>query len=413
MIIAIVILVFLLILGSGFFSASETALTGANEANLHKMAEDGNTKAQKAKQLRSDKDRLIGSILLGNNLFNIAASALATTIALNYFGQEGVAYATLVVTILVLIFGEVIPKTFAFQNPDKVALAVSPLWYILVRVTRPLTASIQFIAGGIMKLLGISEQGASLVEGRDALRGAIDLHHSEGSVVKADKDMLASILDLSELSVADVMVHRKNIKALDIALPAKKIIKQAAHSRHTRIPVWEGELENIIGIMHTKRLVGINPDTATHEDVKSILYKPMYVPETTSLSQMLRQFQQKQKHVSLVVDEYGELMGLVTMEDILEEIVGQIDDEHDQTNQGIRHYGNSKFIIDGKISVRDINRELNWKLPENQGNTIAGLVIEVSEKIPEEGETIAIGNLHIKVLKKSHQQIKSVEVKLS
>lgn len=404
--------VFSLVVFSGFFSGSETAITAANRARLHKLAKEGNKKARLVLKLREDKDSLIGTILLGNNAVNIIASMLAGLVANELFeGGLGLAIGTGIMTFLVLIFGEVMPKTLAFYNSDKIAVAVAPILNILIKIFRPITLLVQAISNFLLKLLGLQKTGSEM-EGVDELRGAIHMHHSEGSVIKDDRDMLDSILDLSQIEVEEIMVHRRDMTTIDINEDPKKIIAQVSKSPHTRLPMWEDSEENIIGIFNIRSILKIDRDKPTTQQIRDELHDVQFVPETTTLRDQLDIFRKKRHHMGIVVDEYGALMGLVTLEDILEEIVGQIDDEHDKVIRGLKKNSDNSHTVRGNLSIRDVNRELGWELPsEGDASTIAGLVINVAEKIPDVGEMFKFENYEFSVLAKVRNQITSVKVK--
>lgn len=398
----------LCILVSAYFSLSETGLIAASRARLHRLTVEGNKRAKIAFELRNREDRLIGGVLLGNNLFNILASSIATSSAIAAFGKDGIMVATIIMTVLILIFGEFVPKTYALQNADRVALSVAPVWFVLVRVFSPITSLIQVISDLLLRTLRITRK-SSLMDGREALRGAIDLHHDEGAVVKHDRDMLDSILDLSEVEVAEIMIHRKNMITLNIDLPPQEIISQAVKSNHSRLPIWKDNPENIIGILHVKDLIKLrhNPDKF---DIESLIIQPRFVPDTTMLRDQLQAFRGSRSHMALVVDEYGALMGLVTLEDILEEIVGQIDDEHDRAIKGVRIQSDGSCVARGNVTIRDLNRELDWDLPDDEATTIAGLVINAAERIPEAGEEITQGRYSFRILRKTRNQITSIKI---
>ena len=357
----------LLLLFSGFFSGSETALTAASRARMHRLAEEGNKRARIVLRLTEDRERLIGAILLGNNLVNILASALATSLFLALFGDAGVVYATLVMTAVVLIFAEVAPKTFAITNTDRVALAVSQPLRIIIFLFGPVTAAVQFIVRHTFRIFGLDvDDQQQVLSAHEELRGAINLHHHEGGVVKIDRDMLGGILDLRDLEVSDIMVHRKNIAMIDASQTNAEIVSQVLGSPHTRIPLWRDEQENIIGVLHAKDLLralagaGWNPDAV---NILEVATKPWFVPDTTTLQDQLNAFLRRKTHFALVVDEYGALMGLITLEDILEEIVGEISDEHDIDVAGVRVQSDGSVVVNGSVPIRDLNRALDWSLP--------------------------------------------------
>jgi Mg2+/Co2+ transporter CorB len=406
--------IFFLMFLSAFFSGSETGLTAVSRAKIHKLEMEGDKKAKMVSNLRKKKDQLISVILLGNNIVNIAGSALATALAIHYYGEEGVLYATLVMTLLILIFAEVLPKSYAFQNAEKVALAVAPIFSFLVKVLSPITRLIGVLVNAAMWLFRI-RQGEGDMAGAEILRGAIELQHMEGTVVKEDRDMLGSILDLGDTEVEDIMVHRRNMMTLDVDLDKKQFINSVLDSQFTRLPVWEETQDNIIGVLHAKELLrAMNAIEDTNAlDIKSILMDPWFVPSSTTLRDQLQAFRERKNHFSLVVDEYGELLGLVTLEDILEEIVGQIDDEHDTENSsGIikKEEGVNTYVIEGATTIRDINRELDWNLPDEEASTLAGLIIHEAQRIPNKGQVFQFFDCRFQILKKVNQQIVSIKV---
>ena len=404
----------LLLLFSAFFSGSETALTAASRARMHHLAEEGNKRARVVLHLTDDRERLIGAILLGNNLVNILASALATSLFLALFGDAGVVYATLVMTAVVLIFAEVAPKTFAITNTDRVALAVSQPLRLLIFLFAPVTAAVQFIVRHTFRVFGVNvDDSQQVLSAHEELRGAINLHHHEGSVVKIDRDMLGGILDLRDLEVSDIMVHRKNIVMIDAGQPNSEIISQALASPHTRIPLWRDEQENIVGVLHAKDLLralaggGWRPDAI---DILSIANKPWFVPDTTTLQDQLNAFLRRKTHFALVVDEYGALMGLITLEDILEEIVGDISDEHDIDVAGVRAQPDGSVIVNGSVPIRDLNRAFDWTLPDDEATTIAGLVIHEARTIPEVGQAFTFHDFRFEILRRHRNQIAQVRI---
>ncbi|MGB1540262.1 MAG: HlyC/CorC family transporter, partial [Rickettsiales bacterium] len=367
--ISLVIIAFLLLL-SAFFSGSETGLTAITRARIYRLEQDGNKRAKMVHTLRNRKEDLIGTILLGNNLVNIAASALATSAAIKLWGENGVFYVTLIMTSLVLVFAEVMPKTYAINNPERVALSIAPIFMVLVKIFAPITALIQIIINALLRIFGVDlKPGTTLISATDMLRGAIELQHREGDIVKLDRDMLGGILDLAEIDVEEVMVHRKNMTAIDINLPPSEIIQFAVVSGHSRIPLWEEDSDNIIGILHIRDLMRAiheyGASGVTHNIIRFLLSEPWFIPETTSLRDQLLAFRRQRQHFALVVDEYGALLGLVTLEDILEEIVGEIDDEHDQAdNTEIVADATGGYSVEGTVTIRDLNRYLDWNLPD-------------------------------------------------
>ena len=405
--------VIVLLAFSCFFSGSETALTAASRARMHAMEKDGDKRAARVNRLLADQESLIGAILLGNNLVNILASALATAMFLSWFGDAGVPIATAVMTVLVLVFAEVMPKTYAISNSDNVAMAVSRPITWLVKTFAWIVNIIQFIVKITLRIFGIrADQG--LVSAEEEIRGAIDLHHSEGGVAEHDRHMLVGALDLKDLTVADLMIHRKNINMIDADQPARDIVMTALSSPHTRLPLYRGSQDEIIGILHAKDLLrAIAPlrGDLNKLDLDSIIREPWFVPETLTVQEQLNAFLKKRNHFALVVDEYGALEGLITLEDILEEIVGDIRDEHDVAVQGVRPQPDGSVNVDGVVTIRDLNRALGWNLPDEEAVTIAGLVIHEAQTIPEPGQRFSFHGYRFDVLRKSRNQITALRVK--
>ena len=406
----------LMILGllclSAFFSGSETSLTATSRARMLQMERDKNPGAARVNRLTSNGESLLGAILLGNNLVNIAASMIAGQLFENMLGGNAIVWATLVMTILVLVFAEVLPKTYALSNPDRFALAVSRPITIVVRLFAPVVAAVQFIVRGVLRALGAKVEGPVL-SAHDELRGAIALHHEEGPLVKDDRDMLGGVLDLRDLTVDDIMVHRKSIVMIDADKPADAIISDALHSPHTRLPLFKDDNENIIGVLHARDLARALLDVdgdASRVDITSILREPWFVPETTEVLDQLNAFREKREHFALVVDEYGALMGLVTLEDILEEIVGAIEDEHDISVEGMRQDGDESWIVDGIVPIRDLNRALDWDLPDEEAVTVAGLVIHEAQTIPERGQVFRFHGVRFEVTERRRNQITQLRV---
>lgn len=410
---AIIAAIFALICLSAFFSGSETALTAASRARMHQLEKAGDKRAGMVNRLLTAKQRLIGALLFGNNLVNIFASVLATSVFIQIFGEAGIVYATLVMTFLVLVFAEVLPKTWALTVPDRFAIAVAPFVRFTVTVFWPVVAVVEWIVRGILRLIGAHARADDLVSARDEIRGAVDLLHREGSVRKDDRDMLGGLLDLSVLDVSDIMVHRTNMQALNADDPTGKIIEAAVASPYTRLPLWRGKPENIVGVLHAKDLLhalaAAGGETAKI-DIMQVAAEPWFVPDTTTLQAQLNEFLRRKAHFALTVDEYGEVMGLLTLEDILEEIVGDIADEHDIDIQGVDHQADGSIIVDGTVPIRDLNRELDWSLPDDEATTIAGLVIHEARTIPEQGQEFTFHGFRFKILRKVRNQLTQLRV---
>ena len=400
---------------SAFFSGSETALTAVNRASMHSMAAQGSKGAKTALEITEDSERLIGAILLGNNLVNILAASLATTLFTAAFGETGVAYATLVMTLLVLIFAEVAPKTYAINNSETFAVRVAPPIRFLVRVLSPIVGSIRAIVRNGFSIVGLKMDPDVQVLAHEQIRGAIDLHHSEGGVDKVDRDRLLAALDLKEREVAEVMRHRRDIQSISVDEPPEDVLAYCLSSPHTRIPLWRGEPENIVGVLHAKdllraeyRLLQSAPDPTAalaRLDVMEVAMKPWFVPDTRPLDDLLRAFLRRKSHFALVVDEYGVLQGLITLEDILEEIVGDITDEHDIDSEDLIRENEGAVVVAGAMTIRDLNRALDWSLPDDEATTIAGLMIHEAQTIPSEGQVFAFHGLRFEVLERTRHQI--------
>ncbi len=409
---ALAILVLLML--SGLFSGTETALTAASRARLHQFEKDGDRAAARVNRLRERPEDMLGALLLGNNLVNILASSLATFFLTRLFGPAGVAIAAGVMTALVLIFAEVLPKTLAFTRPEAAAMRLSSLAKLAVVLFAPAVWFVQGVVRRTLRLFGIDvDQDQSFLAAHDEIRGAIEVHHEEGLMPKRDRDMLGAVLDLTDLTVADVMVHRKNISMIDASLPPPEIVQQALEAAHTRLPMWKDEPENIIGILHAKDLLRALNEAggkANKINMTRIMREPWFVPETTRLKDQLNAFLKRQAHNALVVDEYGGLMGLLTLEDILEEIVGEIDDEHDVASTGIRRQKDGSVNVDGVVSIRDLNRAMDWNLPDEDAVTIAGLVIHEAQTIPEPGQVFVFHGHRFQILRRRRNQITGLRV---
>jgi Mg2+/Co2+ transporter CorB len=407
-------MVAVLIYLSSFFSGSETALTAASKARIHNLEKNGDKRAIIVSKLLNSRERLLGGILLGNNLVNILASVLTTAIFTNILGGGGFALmsATIVMTLLILIFAEVLPKSYAISQPDSLALKVAVRVNFIVKVFAPMVLIIQIIVNGTLRLFGVNSNSGSW-SAEDAIKGAVDLHLEEGGVAKRARDQIYGVLEIGELSVEEVMIHRKNVCMIDINIPPKEIIKEVLNSGHSRVPLYENGQDNIIGVLHVKDIlksISSAEVVLSEIDTRKIMRNTWFVPETTSLVKQLKAFQQKREHFAVVVDEYGALMGIVTLEDILEEIVGDIQDEYDEEITGINKLKEGGAILRGNLTVRDVNRAMGWGLPDEEAVTIAGLVIYESQTIPEVNQTFSYHGYRFEVIKKQRNQIISLKV---
>jgi len=408
------IIVIVLLLISAFFAASETALTASSRGSMLRLEKQGSRQAANVNWLLSVRDRMIGALLLGNNIANIGASALATGVFTTWFGEVGVLYATAVMTALVVIFAEVLPKTIAINSPDRIALVVAWPMRLVVSVIAPLLKLIEAIVRVLMRLFGVRAEGnLHILSATDRLRGAVDLIHHEGGVEKQDRDMFGGLLDLRELSVKDVMIHRTEMVMVNADLPSEEIVREVLQTEYTRIPLWREKPENIVGVLHAKdllRAMRAADGDMSQIDVNKIVLPPWFVPELRPLSEQLKAFRRRKTHFALVVDEYGEVEGLVTLEDILEEIVGDISDEHDITVAGVRMQPDGSVVVDGSVPIRDLNRAMDWNLPVEEATTVAGLVIHEARSIPERGQSFTFHGFRFQVLRRERNRITALRI---
>ena len=400
---------------SALFSAAETAMTGASRGRMHQLERDGDRAARRVNRLIADQETMIGSVLLGNNLINILASALVTEVLTKAIpGGWGVAAATALMTVLVLVFAEVLPKTVAITRPDDVARFLSGPTLVVVRLFGPMVFAVQFFVRKTLGLFGVKiGMEDDVLAAHEEIRGAVEYHHSEGLVESRDRRMLGGVLDLAEMDVSQVMVHRTSIEVIDVDLPPRELVAQVLASAHTRLPLYKDDPENIVGLLHAKDLLAA---LATANggvdalDIPAIAREPWFIPDTTNLKDQLDAFLKRRNHFALVVDEYGALQGLVTLEDILEEIVGEIEDEHDRGVEGVRPQPDGSVLVDGEAPVRDLNRAMDWTLPEDQAVTVAGLVIHEAQAIPEPGQTFIFYNHRFQIVRRERNQITMLRV---
>ncbi|MEM1370921.1 MAG: HlyC/CorC family transporter [Pseudomonadota bacterium] len=407
--------VFTLLGLSGFFSGSETALTAVSRARMHALAGEGDRNAGLVNRLLTRPERIIGTVLLGNNLVNILASSLTTSLLIGLFGEVGVAYATIGLTLIVVIFAEVLPKTYALAYPDRFSMTVAPIMSVLIIVLRPFTVAIEWLVSRVLKFTPTNaDDDANILTGHKEIRGTIDLQTKEGSFAKRDAIMLGGILDLGDLKVQDIMVHRTKMETLCADDPPADVIQTLSKSQFTRMPIWQNEPENIVGVIHTKNVLGalegVDFDIGKIT-IGSLAVEPWFVPDTTTVREQLNQFLQQKFQMALVVDEYGEVQGLITLEDILEEIVGQIADEHDQQVAAIRPQADGTVNVDGTLAIRDLNRFMDWDLPDEEATTVAGLVIHEAQAIPEPGQAFTFYGYRFEILRKSRNKITALRVK--
>lgn len=414
--IAAAILVLLIL--SAFFSGSETALTATSRPLMYQLEKSGNAGAALVNRLQQRKERLIGAILLGNNLVNILASALATSLLMGMFGEAGVALATVSMTLLVLIFAEILPKTYAIRHANRMALRVAPIINVIVIVLLPFVHTINFMVRIMLKMFGVDPNATDALHSpEEELRGVIELHTTE-SVGEARESsvMLRSVLDLQDVQVGEIMTHRKDIDTINADTPTEEAIAEVLGSAYTRIPLWREDLDNVVGILHAKALLrevraqGGDADKLMDLDLTSIAATPWFIPEQTLLLDQLQAFRDRHEHFALVVDEYGALQGIVTLEDILEEIVGDIADETDIQVPGVHLHADGSVVVQGDVTIRDLNRQLHWELPDEEASTIAGLVLHESRRIPEVGQAFMFYDFRFEVMRRRHHQITAIRI---
>ncbi len=404
--------IFILLVLSAFFSGSETALTAASSVRLHGHEKEGSKGAKLVNKIRQRKDRMIGALLLGNNLVNILASALATSVLIEIFGQSGVVYATLVMTMMVLIFAEVLPKTYALHHADSMSMRIAPIIRVVIWVFAPVTEAVTWIVRAVLKVFGHDVTKVAAGSHLELIRGVIEMHQGPEEETQQQRAMLRSILDLADVVVEEIMTHRKNVVMLDINAPTTEIVATVLDCSYTRIPVYKDSQDNIIGVIHAKDILRAVHQNQNINDIniQTLLQTPWFIPETTTLFDQLQAFRDRKEHFSIVIDEYGSIMGIVTLEDILEEIVGEIEDEHDMQVLGVHHSSDGSFVIDGTVTIRDLNREFEWNLPDEDYATIAGLLLFETKMIPEIGQSFIFYDFRFDVLKRQRNQITKIRV---
>jgi len=419
------ILVAVLILVSSFLSLVETSITSCSRAKIHRLTKEGDQKAIQVEALLKRSESAISTILLCNNTVSIMASAIATGVLIKFFGESGVIYATVMMTVLIVVFGEIAPKTYSLKHADSIILFFAPFILLLIRIFEPITNNLQHLIEKVFNLFSAKislNKNSVLLSDIEEIRGTIDLKHKAGSIVKYDKDMLDGILDLGEMEIINIMVHRKNIASINIEQSLGKILKKAFEINHSKIPLWKGDEDNIVGILNMRTLIHVlhnNHGNFNKISLEEFTSPPWFVPASNTLKSQLTAFRKKKEKFAIVIDEYGALMGMITMEDILEEIVGDLEGKEDnrnklnQTKLRITKFKDNSYKISGELSVRDINRKLDWELPEDNDNasTLAGLLISRIERIPEEGEEFEFNSFKFKVLKMEENKVGLLRVK--
>lgn len=415
MLLFMILLVFLLIIGAATLSASETSVTAASRAKLYQMFKSGNKRAGLTRELTENLGLSLSAILLCNTLIITFTTSAVTDVLTDFFGREGVIYAPIITSALLVVYAETLPKIIAVNQPERVLLFfIWPIW-IIFKIFKPITLAINNIARAHLGLFGFKSKGNEEFAALEELRGVIDMHFSTLQGPGNERAMLKSILDLRSVHVEEIMVHRKNVTMIDVDDGPSRIVEQVLASPFTRLPLWKDNPDNIIGIIHAKallRAVQAHQGNIDDLDITSVVSKPWFIPENADLLDQLQAFRTRREHFAIVVDEYGAFMGIVTLEDILEEIVGDITDEHDVAVRGIRPQEDGSYIIDGTVTIRDINRQLDWALPDEEASTIAGLLLYEVRMIPDVGQTFMINGYKFEVLRRHRNQITLLRVKL-
>jgi Mg2+/Co2+ transporter CorB len=413
-----------LLLISAFFSGSETALTAASRGVLKAQADKGSRGAKAALAVTDDNERMIGALLLGNNIANILSAALTTALLTDLFGSKGVAIATVMVTVLVLVFAEVLPKTVAIISPVPVAILVAPGVKLLITLFTPIVTTVRAFVRLILRIFGLrADPNRHILALREEIAGAISLGHSEGAVEKEDRDRLLGALDLADRTVDEIMRHRRETEMVDADLAPEEIVSLVLASSHSRLPMYRGSDENILGVIHAKDLLReVERLSHIHEthaqamaalDVVKVAMKPYFIPDTTTLDEQMREFLKRRTHFALVVDEYGTLQGLITLEDILEEIVGEITDEFDLVDKSnaLKKAEDGSYLVEGSMTIRDLNRATDWTLPDDEANTVAGLVIHEAQMIPAQGQAFSFHGFRFEVVTRRENRLTRLKVR--
>ena len=406
--ILIAALVVLIIL-SACFSGSETGMMTLNRYRLRHLAGSGHRGARRASRLLERPDRLIGLILLGNNFVNIAASSLATVLALRLLGEAGIALAAGLLTLVILIFAEVAPKTFAALHPERVAFPAAHVLTALLVVFQPLVVAVNWMANGVLRLLRLSPSGADRDSlSREELRTVVA--EAGALIPRRHRQMLMSILDLEKVTVDDIMIPRQEINAIDLDDPPSEILEQIMHTQHTRIPLYRGDINEIEGILHLRRVVAPPREDDLADYLRSQASEPYFIPAGTALSVQLLNFQRAHQRFGLIVDEYGEIEGLATLEDLLEEIVGQFTTDPTDHSSEVHPQTDGTYLVDGSANIRELNRAMHWELPTEGPKTMNGLIIEHLGAIPEPGTSLMITGYPIEIMQTTGNAVRTARV---
>lgn len=407
--------IFILIILSAIFACSETSITAASRAKAHRLASEGDKKAQKLETLLQNKEGAIGAMLIGNNAVNILASGLATSIFIKFFGEAGLIYATIIMTIIVLIFAEIAPKTLALKMPDKMAMFLAPVMVVLVKILLPLSVVIQKISNGFVKIFLPKQKKSSKEEELEEIRDTVDLKHQEGSIFKYDKDLIDGVLGLTDTEISEIMTHRKEMETINIGLSTAEFINQALSISHSRIPLWRDDKENIIGVLNVRKLLKllrVYKGDIEAFNLAAAIFEPWFVPSTNSLRSQIFAFRKNKKKLAVVVDEYGSILGIITLEDILEEIVGEVKEDDDDSGIQLVKTNSGSYKIEGMTLIRDLNKQLNWNIPEDgDAYNLAAFVINHLGRMPEVKEQAIIGDYSFEILEMDGNDLTLLEVR--
>ncbi len=405
-----ILVLFVLLFLSGFFSGSETALISLNRFRVRKLVEAGDKNADILERLLENPDKLLATILVGNNLVNIAAAAIATSLAMTFFGRAGIGVATGVMTLLVLVFGEITPKGFATKNAEKISLGVARPIDLLVKILYPIVEVLEIVTNPLLKILGGETQKRTPFITEEELRMLVDVSEEEGVIEKEEAEMIESVFEFGDTAVVEVMTPRVDMECIEMGVDINEAIHLVVESRHSRIPVFEENIDKIVGVLYSRDLLGLLKDGRLETHIRDAMRSTYFVPETKKLDDLLREFQKKKIQVALVVDEYGGIAGMVTLEDVLEEIVGEIADVHDMEDALIQMIEEKIAIVDAKASIDEVNDVLGINLPEEDFESIGGLIFSRLERIPTEGEELRIDNIYIIVEKMEGNRILKVKI---
>ncbi len=402
-----------LLMASALFSASETALTAASKPRMLTLAQNGNARAALVGRLWEQRDLLISAILVGNNIANIVASTLATALMIELFGERGVAYATAIMTVLIVLLVEILPKTIALARPDATALFLAPFVQLIMFILGPVTRLCRVFISLILKPFRVLGQKRNQEEITEEIRGVIDMH---ADVLDRGEQtaMLHAVVDLSGMRVEDVMMHRNDMASVPIGQPMNKLIPALLQSRHSLVPLWGKSPEDIVGVLDVRKLLA---EMARREgnssglELTNLVQPPWFIPNTTPLLEQLKAFRERRLNLAFVVDEYGVLQGMLTLADILEEIVGHYDRGQLNAVSVPKKQPDGSIILDGRFPIRELNRELGWELPDDQATTIAGLVLQIAERLPEPGERFYFNHFVFEVTARRKHGISSVRVR--